>query len=390
MNTPPFPSNLESDYQAYLAQEKIRVARQTGWLAIVLYSAFGALDLWAIPSAVHEVWSIRASVVALTLVVIGLAVWRADFLVSRYTIIIASLYIVWGFGIEGMIFLSQPEDLARNAYYAGLILVSMALYTWTYLRPMSAAMIGVLLAAAYVYIAIGIQGMLEQGQWPVLLANCYFLAAANIIGLFALNSRERFSRQAYLLKHALQRNLELTDEAKRQSDYLAEHDLLTGIPNRVRFMRRVNEMIEHVEDAGERVAIIFIDLDGFKPINDTHGHAIGDLVLTVVSERLRSCIRPSDAIGRLGGDEFAVGLELSSQHLGSVDRVAKTIADSVSAPISVEGKTLRVTASIGAALFPIHASDADALLSAADKQMYEAKRSGKASASIAPLPAESQ
>jgi diguanylate cyclase (GGDEF)-like protein len=201
--------------------------------------------------------------------------------------------------------------------------------------------------------------------------------------VIALHMRERFSRQAYLLKNALTRDLRLEEEAKRQSEYLSEHDALSGLANRVRFLRRLREMVEQAGD-GSTVAVLFLDLDNFKPVNDRYGHAAGDEVLRRVAERVRGTIRLADLAGRLGGDEFVVALPLAEgQAELTVDRISTALRAAISEPIDFNGHTVRVTASVGAASCPEHGCSADELMHAADQSMYRSKRRQGASAELA-------
>jgi diguanylate cyclase (GGDEF)-like protein/PAS domain S-box-containing protein len=157
--------------------------------------------------------------------------------------------------------------------------------------------------------------------------------------------------------------------------YRAMHDPLTDLPNRVLFGDRLEQALRLAHRSREGLALMLLDLDGFKEVNDTHGHQVGDLVLVEVAGRLLHSVRVSDTVGRLGGDEFAVLLPEVADEVG-VARATTQILERLRAPIEVGGVTCRVGASIGVALYPRQAGDVDALLSAADTAMYEAKRAG--------------
>ena len=161
--------------------------------------------------------------------------------------------------------------------------------------------------------------------------------------------------------------------AERQLDYQAHHDALTGLPNRTRFVATMREWL-----ADERgLAVVFVDLDNFKLINDSLGHAAGDRLLVTVAERLRRVLRPDDVIARFGGDEFAVGMR------GVADeRAARWVADRLAAalrpPVELDGHARFVTASFGVRWMPAGTGDPEALLRDADAAMYRAKELGKA------------
>jgi diguanylate cyclase (GGDEF)-like protein len=127
---------------------------------------------------------------------------------------------------------------------------------------------------------------------------------------------------------------------------------------------------------GQQIALLFIDLDCFKLVNDTLGHAAGDELLRVVAARLRAVVRAEDAVARLGGDEFTVVLEEVDGAAGAALAAAKLL-EAVAAPTVLQGRAVSVSASIGIALFPAHGADAGALMQAADAAMYRAKRQGR-------------
>ena len=151
---------------------------------------------------------------------------------------------------------------------------------------------------------------------------------------------------------------------------LATHDSLTGFENRDAFIDSLARHMRRAEGAKGRFALLFLDLDGFKRVNDTHGHAVGDEVLVTTSSRLRASLRPGDSVGRLGGDEFVIRLDDVDERTAVL--VAQRLADSVEAPITVDGKRIAVGASIGIAMSG-EGRDAKSLLAAADEAMYEAK-----------------
>ena len=155
----------------------------------------------------------------------------------------------------------------------------------------------------------------------------------------------------------------------------ATHDVLTGLPNRLALEERLEHAISLAKRNLKQVAVLFIDLDGFKWINDTRGHAVGDDVLKVVAKRLKHNVRSSDTVARLGGDEFVVVLEdlSSAEHLKSV---ARTLVSAIGQPIALDGD-VQVTPSIGISIYPEDATEADELLLQADSAMYRAKKTGK-------------
>jgi diguanylate cyclase (GGDEF)-like protein len=174
--------------------------------------------------------------------------------------------------------------------------------------------------------------------------------------------------------------LERREEEKKvfveQLRFQASNDHLTGLPNRRLFADRLSQGVAAAHREKHALALLFIDLDGFKLVNDTLGHRVGDLLLVQVAERLRSRIRESDTLARLGGDEFTVILR-NLAHSDAATTVSKTILDTLAQPFFIEHHQLTISASIGISLYPDHATDGNQLMLQADTAMYTAKREGK-------------
>jgi len=158
--------------------------------------------------------------------------------------------------------------------------------------------------------------------------------------------------------------------------YQAQHDSLTGLPNRVLFEDRLQQALAMARRQGWLVAVLFVDLDRFKQINDTLGHPVGDLLLQQVARRLENCIRRTDTLARMGGDEFTLLLTELRDHQYSLT-VAQKLLDALKAPFHLDGYELFVTASVGISVYPRDGRDAATLQRNADSAMYRAKNQGK-------------
>lgn len=173
--------------------------------------------------------------------------------------------------------------------------------------------------------------------------------------------------------------------------YQAAHDALTGLPNRTLFQDRLGLAMERSQRAGNRAALLYVDIDGFKPVNDAHGHHAGDLLLKQIAGRLREAVRRSDTVARLGGDEFAVIVEALDGNQPMILAFAQKLCDVLKAPfiLNLDGHVsveVSIGASIGIALYPDQADLPDpreSMIRAADAAMYEAKNGGKNKAVIA-------
>ena len=164
--------------------------------------------------------------------------------------------------------------------------------------------------------------------------------------------------------------------AEEQIEFHAYHDVLTGLPNRKLFTDRLGQSLNRSRRSNRAVAVMFVDLDHFKTVNDTLGHTAGDELLLEMSRRLRECIRDDDTVARIGGDEFTIILSDLRQPEDAA-AVAQKILETVQIPLSVSGMPIEMTASIGIALFPGDGGDPESLLRNADSAMYRAKESGR-------------
>ena len=153
---------------------------------------------------------------------------------------------------------------------------------------------------------------------------------------------------------------------------LAHYDALTGIPNRLLFNDRLDRALQRADRGDSPFALLYVDLDGFKTVNDMHGHDVGDKLVQGIAERLSQCIRRTDSVARIGGDEFTVLLEKINSTNDTV-MVAQKIIDVITEPFTIDGQQLRVGSSIGIAVYPEAGTDAKTLLKHADMAMYEAK-----------------
>ena len=169
--------------------------------------------------------------------------------------------------------------------------------------------------------------------------------------------------------------LACSKEAENEARHLALHDSTTGLPNRDLFDTRLEQAISLAKRQGWTLAVMFLDLDRFKAINDSHGHSAGDAVLKEVAARLSANAREEDTVCRNGGDEFLY-LLVNPQGDENVERIAQAVAARIALPIAVDDLQLRVTASVGISLYPRDAQNGESLVRRADAAMYDAKKTG--------------
>jgi diguanylate cyclase (GGDEF)-like protein/PAS domain S-box-containing protein len=169
--------------------------------------------------------------------------------------------------------------------------------------------------------------------------------------------------------------------AEARIRHMAHHDALTNLPNRSLFSDRLGQGLAQARRDKTRLAVMFLDLDKFKPVNDTYGHAVGDQLLKEVATRLQKCMRESDTVSRIGGDEFVVLLPTIEADQDAM-RVAEKMLKVLSQPFEIAGHSLHISGSIGIAVFPEHGGDEISLSHCADTAMYHAKSGGHNNAKI--------
>ncbi|WP_166878625.1 sensor domain-containing diguanylate cyclase [Massilia mucilaginosa] len=174
---------------------------------------------------------------------------------------------------------------------------------------------------------------------------------------------------------AVQHDITERESRRKREHYLAYHDLLTGLPNRAMLQDIAQKAVAGAMRSEQLIAMMFLDLDGFKSINDTLGHYIGDQLLVALAERMQSGVRHSDTVARIGGDEFAV-LIPSLENRATAAPLAQKLLDTLARPFSLRGHQFCIRASIGIAIFPSDAADVESLLRCSDRAMYQAKLLG--------------
>lgn len=185
----------------------------------------------------------------------------------------------------------------------------------------------------------------------------------------SLSMRRRLRQRARQIAQQIDA-LRLSDERLRHE---ASHDPLTRLANRALFMRRLEEAIARARDEGREIALLYLDMDHFKPVNDTYGHGVGDQLLQVVAQRLSTSVRQHDTVARLGGDEFAILLDPLGEN-DDLARVRDLLLGRLTSPVSLAGNLLHPRGSLGMAVYPRDGDAPDQLLAAADQAMFEIKR----------------
>ncbi|QEL66413.1 hypothetical protein OTERR_29370 [Oryzomicrobium terrae] len=328
------------------------------------------------------------------------------------------LVLAWSFAAAALAPLFLPyrpaavfTSLVGVAFSA--VAVAVAVYC---LRSGNAGARWFLLAWTLLLVGVGALGLRNLGWLPTNLftSNAMQIGSAleMLLFSFALADRIQLARQervqaqaeALQAKHdmvealekserelerrVVERTQDLADanarlqENERLLQRMAHQDPLTGVANRLLLDARLGQAVSQARRNGKQFAVLLIDLDRFKPVNDQYGHAVGDALLSAVATRLTALVRGSDTVARLGGDEFILLLE-DVHYREDVERLASGVVASLSAPFEVEGLRLLVGASVGIAIYPEHGEDAQTLIQRADQAMYAAKNGGRSGYRVA-------
>jgi diguanylate cyclase (GGDEF)-like protein len=165
-------------------------------------------------------------------------------------------------------------------------------------------------------------------------------------------------------------------DIEEHMQHMAQYDALTHLPNRALFDDRLQQALAAAKRNHKHLALMFIDLDKFKPVNDTYGHGVGDLLLKEVALRIQDCLRDSDTAARIGGDEFVILLQAIETEQDAI-KVGEKILHALNQPFKLAGHTLQISASIGVAVYPEHGNEEKLLVKSADIAMYHAKKNGR-------------
>lgn len=333
-------------------------------VGISIYFLYGALEhLFIPPEQLERVWTIR--MIALLLPVAVLALTFSPYFEQANRFPLALVGLAAALGLIAILW--QLPVASSVYYYPGLVLAAFFTYDLIGARFIQALFVNLLVLVLYNILF----GVLRQLPEAMLLSQNFFMISANLIGGAAGYLVEYQRRQLFL------RELQLDAERRRHLQR-SLHDRLTGLPNRDLLNDRINQALALARRDAARHAGFFVDLDGFKNVNDRYGHDVGDLALREIARRLAASMRETDTVSRLGGDEFF----LLVQDIGSCDsaaHLAEKLITVIEQPIAGLPAEHLLSASIGICLFPSPdgPSTPEAVIRCADLAMYRAKAAGK-------------
>lgn len=332
-------------------------------VGLLLYALSSLLDRWFVPAGQLE------TVAILRWVAMGPAVATFFYTFTPWFRRVNSipLALVGAYAAAGILVLLSLGDEAGAMYYsAAMILVTLFTYSFVGARFIHALTVNLALLGAYNLLF----ATLDPYPLRLVLGHDFFILCANVIGAFDAYLGEAQRRMLFL------RERELDDERRHHLER-SLHDALTGLPNRELLHDRLEQALSRAQREGRGGLAVFIDLDDFKPINDTFGHEAGDSVLCAVAERLLRAVRETDTVARLGGDEFfVVAGGIATTHDARV--FSEAIAAALAVPIELPGgrSIARVGASLGLCAFPYSNATPGDIIRRADLAMYSAKRNG--------------
>ena len=355
---------LEAFYRHYTLPSLRRQARIALLVGAIMYGMYGFLDsLFVPPEAVVKVWYIRTMVIMLAFAVFGMTFYRRFSRSNQLLLSLAGLF--GGLGLLAKMWLLP--DSAISYYYAGLILIAFWCYTLAGIQFIYAILVNAILLIGF--------NLMFSGPKPLsilsLVSYDFFILSANFIGAFTNYMVGRQHRLLFLREKEL-------DVERRLQHERALHDRLTGLPNRELLLDRVDQALRYSIRNNQLCAGFFLDLDKFKPINDTYGHAVGDQVLQEIAKRLQKVVREADTLSRLGGDEFFM-LARDIHTEDAAYALAAKLEQQLEAPIALANMPLMeaIEVSIGVCIFPYRDATAIDVIRRADHAMYEAKRARK-------------
>lgn len=348
---------LEKEYQDTYPAGMRNVTRFGLVLAIVLFALFGFLEVPATAEMMQKMWTTRLAVIGGLLFL--LAISHTDFY-YRHLQLLVSIVVVAMAGSYCALLSTTDGTLYHEAYT--FILLMIAAYTVLALQFLNVLVVCLAIGSIVTVYSVFSGGGISFDEGTALV----YVAAALVMVIVGSYMFDQQRRTAFYVQKQLKAERE-------ESYYLALHDPLTGLANRRLLMEKLRQAMARSNRSGHHNVLMFIDLDGFKQVNDVYGHDAGDAMLVEIAQRLKSAVREADTLARIGGDEFVMLFE-DVQDRNNAQVVASKVVAQFEKPVDVQGNEVQPGASIGIAIHPDNGNTADELLRSADDVMYVAKK----------------
>lgn len=368
--------SLKQAFEKSLRNDKIQLTQITSssGVAIIISSLF--MDMWAIPSSLYEAILLRAIVVSVLLLTLA-STFYPSFFIKNYTKLLVTAFLLTAFSFEYSIYLAKITELAYYTYFAGLTGIFMILYSWTYISTKNLLITTLAIIGGYVLAIVMREEQGPNGPIPLLIVTLSILTGIAFVGFVGRLVRDRHHHEKFLLQQSLKASVKEKSKEADAHEYYANHDILTGLPNRRFAENNLDTKLLQINQLNMLMVVMFLDLNGFKKINDDYGHDAGDEVLKVTADRLQLCINKKDTLIRLGGDEFLICLTIEEGEVNVIENIVNRIRTSITKSILFEGNKLDISTSIGVAISEKDGDELNTLIAVADKRMYQDKVQSK-------------
>jgi len=366
----PIPKTLEKNRLDYQYRHNIHFYRLIGTIGFLAYLAYAIADIFVTPDIAQLSIVTRIS---FTAVAWPLSRWMVR--QSKHVVFIelqGALFTTLAAVIWFELLLRSHSPYIPNYLFASVIfivLINIGVRTAFLLVALPASVFLSFVVMCYAY-------FLNGKDWSVMLVYALVYVPVLFFSLFISWHNTYMGRRMFLYAIINTANTADLKEANQKLWSQSHTDHLTGLPNRLLFNNQIQHALARAKRDHSRMALMYIDLDKFKAVNDGHGHATGDLLLKEVAKRMMGCVRESDTVARIGGDEFIVMLPVIEAPPDAL-QVADKILEALSQPFNLAGVELDISSSIGVAIFPEHGKDAHALSISADAALYSAKAAGR-------------
>lgn len=381
---PHIPEHLREKFDHFMELEKLHVAQINSILAVFLLSSSIVMDFWALSDTSYSALIARIIAITATLNTTYITFFHPKIFIHYYKYLIVGNYLLIYLALDYIIYLSDPADIAFYIYVMGLDIVLLMMHSWVLLSQRFLFTISIISIAGYVVAMSYNKEAAYHNINDIIIVNLFMIFASISAGLVTRQIRDHIQYENFLLQDSLATSLKQSQEKTNQLSHIAKHDYLTQLKNRKFGEEFIKQYIKEakIRKKNASLTLLFMDLNGFKAINDNYGHDIGDEVLKIVARRLTLCMRETDHVIRLGGDEFIIILpcQFNSKNLATL---FEKIHKSISSPMKIEGVELSIKLSIGSSVYPVDGDNYDALIKIADTKMYKEKPSHSRSLSVA-------
>jgi diguanylate cyclase (GGDEF)-like protein len=372
----PIPAELKQDFLLYQYRQNANFMVLITIIGHLAFYSYAFADYLLVPEIFD--WSIilRTLFIAILLPANIYLIRRTRNITLLELVFSASLIVATVLWL-GVLLPRTQSDIVHTYVYASIIFVVVL-----NIVVRSNYWLAVFISLLHTFATLYFVYLLDHAEWEALFVYSIVYLPVLYFSLFISWHNTRSARKLFLLSKVEELDKKELEEANHKLIELSHTDALTGLPNRALFDDRLRQAIAKAKRNKARLGLLFIDLDQFKPVNDTYGHAIGDELLKKVASRMVSCMRESDTVARIGGDEFEVLLPVLEAPKDAA-LVAAKIRDVLNQPFQLDGVTVGVSASIGIAIFPQHGTEPVELSRNADMALYRAKELGRDRAEMA-------